>query len=113
MQELLGFVIFNTLYDFFQWQGDHNSPAVGTVNYFLGYSVSNPLKSVCYTRPIPHPNSSQVVYDQYLIPIEINGEDLRVLATITDLCPVNLLPSSLITLEQAELEGWIVSNDEL
>ena len=53
---LLGYKIFDTLQDFYDWQGYNGSPSDNTVNYRLGFTDYNVTKR--YTYPTPHPTVS-------------------------------------------------------
>jgi len=104
---LLGYKIFSTIDDFYEWQGYNGNPAVGTVNHELGYSTDNPINSIRYTYPHPHPGAESVTYDSLNMPVTITGGDVRVIAVITDECPVNLIPTGLITESEARTQGWV------
>jgi len=100
----LGYKIFNTLQDFYNWQGYDESPEDGTVNKIMGFSTANIINSIRFTIPMPHSSVTSVVYDSLRMPTSIIGSDLRVLSPITDDCPGGSVPMGLLAKEA--VEGW-------
>jgi hypothetical protein len=105
-----GYKIFDNLEQFYNWQGKNGSPDVGTVNYILGFSTNNSQGTFRYTYPHPH-NTATFDLDVYGMPENIQGNDLRVCAAVDSRCPIEKLPSGLITKEQAQAEGFFVSKE--
>ncbi len=115
MAALLGYKIFDTLTDFYNWQGYNGNPTDGTVNKVMGYSTTNPLGTYRYTKPYPHPSVDQtdITLDQNDMPTAISGSELRVCCVIDVNCPDELMgqafTDSLISLSAAQTEGWFIS----
>ena len=103
---LLGYKIFDTLQDFYDWQGYNGNPNIGTVNKIMGYSTDNPIDSIRFTIPIPHSTATSITYDDLGMPTSITGSDLRALSPVTSDCPIECVPTGLITKASAIAEGW-------
>jgi len=103
--------IFNNINDFYDWQGTNGSPSDGTVNKELGFSTNNISGTFRYTYPTPYP-SALFELDQYGMPINIRGSNIKVCAFIDCNCPEGLVPEDLKTLEDVKLLGWFPDIEE-
>jgi hypothetical protein len=107
-----GYKIFDNIEKFYNWQGKNGSPAVGTVNYILGFSTNNSQGTFRYTYPNPHSTASFDV-DKYGMPENISGNDLRVCCEIDHRCPKNKIPDGLETLEQVKEKGFYLIEEAI
>lgn len=90
MANFLGFALFSDINAFYNWQGEDNSPAPGTVNYLLGFNSSGTTQR--YTAPISNVYNAQII------------------GVIDDICPQSVLPSPLYTLAQVQIMGFLQNN---
>ncbi|NVM36897.1 MAG: hypothetical protein HWN81_14970 [Candidatus Lokiarchaeota archaeon] len=104
------FAILNTLQEFYNWQGYNGNPAKGTVNQILGFSTDNPNRTYRYTYPHPHPSASFDI-DQYGMPENIIGDDLRVCYAIDWKCPINNIPATLLEFSEVRAQGWFLPEE--
>jgi hypothetical protein len=97
----------DTLENFYAWQGTNGSPAIGTVNYIMGFNTNNP-KTYRYSKPIIHKDST-CQCDSYDMPIigTISGVETDVYWIVESDCPSEKIPTGLITVEDFNALGWI------